>query len=106
MRAGSLSAAFSSLAEQRAHFKSDWHRCNVQRKLQGRAALTEAEFDKSVQQDGDLSSISGSDSDSEDEAAGRQASHASASPLHRSPEVVFKSGACFMQVALRGNGTH
>ena len=91
--AGSTSPAFESVAEQRAHFRADWHRCNVRRKLHGRAALSEADFERSVQDGGELSSISGSDSeDSEDAAATRQASHAAAGSLQRSSQVLFVSG--------------
>lgn len=91
--AGSTSPAFQSVAEQRAHFRADWHRCNVRRKVHGRAALSEAEFERSVQDGGELSSISGSDSDdSEDAAATRQASHAGAGSLQRSSQVLFVSG--------------
>jgi len=34
-------AAFDSIDEQRAHFKSDWHRYNVKAKLTGRAVTEE-----------------------------------------------------------------
>ena len=84
-----------SVADQRAHFRSDWHRCNVRRKLHARAALSEAEFERSVQGAADeLSSISGSgtDGDSDEELAARQASHASAGPLQRSSQILFVSG--------------
>lgn len=30
---------------QKDHFKSDWHRYNLQRKLKGKTTLTEEEFD-------------------------------------------------------------
>ena len=94
--AGVQSEAFQSVAEQRAHFRTDWHRCNVRRRLNGRPALGEAEFERFIsQQEGggdDMSSISGSGSGSEDEE--RRGSHASAGPLQRSAEVVFSSGGC------------
>ena len=37
---------FESYAEQREHFKSDWHRYNVRRKLAGRLPLDEEEFER------------------------------------------------------------
>ena len=45
--------------EDKAHFKTDWHRLNLKRKLKGLAVLNEDQYDE---QD-DLSSIEGSDSD-------------------------------------------
>ena len=93
--AGSTSPAFKTVAEQRAHFRSDWHRCNVRRKVHARAAMSEAEFERSVQGDADeLSSISGSgsDDDSAEELAARQGSHASAGALQRSSQIIFLSG--------------
>jgi hypothetical protein len=107
--AGSTSPAFQSVAEQRAHFRSDWHRCNVRRKVHGRAALSEAEFELSVQDGGELSSISGSDSDdSEDAAAARQGSHAAAGPLQRSSQVLFVSGqaACIALPSVNSAGSN
>jgi hypothetical protein len=92
LHVGSSAPAFTSIEDQRTHFKSDWHRCNMRRKLLGRPILTEAEFAQALQDTGDLSSISGSDPDSEDEAAGRRSTHAATSSSHRSPEVVFVSG--------------
>ena len=95
MPAGVASGTFASVAEQRAHFRSDWHRCNVRRRLGGRPALGEAEFERCAQEGGgDLSSISGSDSD-DSEAEERRGSHAGAGLLQRSAEVVFVSGECF-----------
>ena len=32
---GTCGQTFSSTAEQRTHFKTDWHRLNVQRKARG-----------------------------------------------------------------------
>lgn len=91
--AGGTTAAFSSVEEQRAHFRSDWHRFNVRRKLHGRPVFTEEEFERSVQDDGELSSISGSDTDSENESdTVRLGSHAATSISHRSSEVIFVSG--------------
>eukprot|EP00250_Pteridium_aquilinum_P014954 c22301_g1_i1 orf=90-2060(+) len=68
------SLEFASLDEQRSHFKSDFHRLNVKRKLAGKEPVSEEEFEVLAQgqhqRDDDVSSISGSeeeDSDSSDE---------------------------------------
>ncbi|OCF43369.1 cytoplasmic protein [Kwoniella heveanensis CBS 569] len=53
-------AGFDTVEEQRAHFKSDWHRYNAKAKLAGRTVGQE-EFDNMVE---GVSSISGSGSDS------------------------------------------
>jgi len=91
--AGPGTAGFKSVEEQRVHFRSDWHRYNVRRKLHGRPAVTEADFERSVQDGGEVSSISGSESDSEDDAeSSRLASNASTTTSQRSPEVLFVSG--------------
>ncbi|KAG0631511.1 hypothetical protein M758_1G259600 [Ceratodon purpureus] len=61
-------AVFQSLEEQRAHFKSDFHKFNVKRKLAGKEALNEDEFEEVAQgDDDDVSSISGSDTETEAE---------------------------------------
>jgi len=67
-------AVFHSLDQQRAHFKSDFHRFNMKRRLAGKEAVTEDEFEAIVQgrgeqNDDDLSSISGSDAESSAEEA-------------------------------------
>ncbi|KAK9908857.1 hypothetical protein WJX75_003876 [Coccomyxa subellipsoidea] len=55
--------------------------------------VTEEEFERSVQHDGEVSSISGSDSDSEDDAdTARLGSHAATSTSQRSAEAIFVSG--------------
>lgn len=54
------SAGFLTPEEQRAHFKTDWHRNNVRRRLDKRPPLSEAEFEKLVEDDAAMSSISGS----------------------------------------------
>eukprot|EP01134_Creolimax_fragrantissima_P000285 CFRG0285T1 len=54
---------FENVDAQRAHFKLDWHRANVKRKLKkGVDCITEQEFEDKID---DLSSISGSGSDNE-----------------------------------------
>jgi hypothetical protein len=45
----SCSASFSDSFEQRQHFKLDWHRFNLKRKLQNKAPLGEEEFNKMIE---------------------------------------------------------
>lgn len=49
---------FAALDEQRSHFKSDWHRLNVRRKLRGLSVLSEEDAARLI--DDGVSSISGS----------------------------------------------
>lgn len=39
-------AGFETAGDQRAHFKTDWHRLNVKRRLAARAPLSEEEFEQ------------------------------------------------------------
>eukprot|EP00850_Spirogloea_muscicola_P002755 SM000010S04393 [mRNA] locus=s10:1232438:1238836:- [translate_table: standard] len=72
-------AAFAAAAEQRAHFRTDWHRLNVKRRLAQKRPLSEDEFEELVSHaaakrpagldNSDVSSISGSEGElSGDEA--------------------------------------
>eukprot|EP00897_Mesotaenium_endlicherianum_P009008 jgi/Mesen1/8135/ME000437S07227 len=94
--------SFSSLQEQRGHFKSDWHRLNLKRQLARRAPLSEEAFEaladrrggSSQREDDDVSSVSGSEEESEEgEDHERQLAEdqlATAHNLwHRSPKLVF-----------------
>ncbi|KAG5647891.1 hypothetical protein DXG03_007815 [Asterophora parasitica] len=60
-----LGASFAVLDEQRAHFRSDWHRYNVRTRLAGGNPVTEADFSQLV--DALEDSISGSESSSEED---------------------------------------
>ena len=71
--AGVRGPSFASAPEQRAHFRSDWHRHNARRRAAGRPALGEDDFERLVAADAELSSISGSESESDDEPGGRAA---------------------------------
>lgn len=69
---------FTSLEDQRSHFKSDFHRLNIKRRLIGKGPATEEEFEVLAQgqrqEEDDVSSISGSDeedSDSDNEISRR-----------------------------------
>ncbi|XP_059470369.1 tRNA endonuclease ANKZF1-like [Neocloeon triangulifer] len=63
------STSFENKTEQRNHYKLDWHRHNLKLSLKGLKGLKEEDFDKL--NDDDVSSISGSESEtsSEDEEA-------------------------------------
>ncbi|XP_064290888.1 tRNA endonuclease ANKZF1 isoform X2 [Passer domesticus] len=56
---------FGSREEQTEHYRLDWHRFNLKQRLLGRRALPEEVFEEKTRT-GDVSSISGSDSDSSD----------------------------------------
>ncbi|KAI5062222.1 hypothetical protein GOP47_0022761 [Adiantum capillus-veneris] len=70
---------FSSLDEQRFHFKSDFHRFNVKRKLIGKVPISEEGFEVLAQgqhqKDDDVSSISGSEEDDIDSSDEGEANH-------------------------------
>ncbi|KAF4516827.1 hypothetical protein B566_EDAN006221 [Ephemera danica] len=55
--------SFKDQTEQRNHYKLDWHRHNLKQSLRGRAFVNEEEFAKLAD---DVSSISGSESESND----------------------------------------
>ena len=40
--------AFASVADQRDHVRSDWHRYNVKQKIKGSNAVNEAEFERLI----------------------------------------------------------
>jgi len=48
---------FGSVEEQREHFKLDWHRCNLKRKIEKKAPLSEVDFEKMLDDAGLLSSF-------------------------------------------------
>ncbi|ELU10697.1 hypothetical protein CAPTEDRAFT_99754 [Capitella teleta] len=54
------SAPLTTRSEQIEHYKSDWHRFNLKSKLRGSAVVSEEQFEDIT---GDISSISGSDSE-------------------------------------------
>lgn len=89
---------FDSREEQMEHYKLDYHRFNLRQRLEGRSAVTVEEFEKKTGT-GDISSISGSDSDSEDEDLGDEvapeekdsALDTDQSPCRRSTKIVFQN---------------
>ncbi|EIN06119.1 hypothetical protein PUNSTDRAFT_73374 [Punctularia strigosozonata HHB-11173 SS5] len=90
-----LGAAFADLDEQRAHFRSDWHRYNVKMRLNGQQAVAEEDFGALV--DGLDDSISGSassssedggsDSDAVDTLMSRHRTRRSSSPSAPRPNI-------------------
>nr|XP_042698921.1 ankyrin repeat and zinc finger domain-containing protein 1 isoform X4 [Chrysemys picta bellii] len=65
MCCSSCSREFDSREEQTEHYRLDWHRFNLKQRLLGRRALAAEEFEEKTRA-GDVSSISGSDSDYSD----------------------------------------
>ncbi|XP_005091111.1 ankyrin repeat and zinc finger domain-containing protein 1 [Aplysia californica] len=55
--------SFTDREDQLSHYKSDWHRYNLHRRLTGQPFVTEDTFEEIA---GDVSSISGSDEDDDD----------------------------------------
>lgn len=60
----SCHVTFADREEQVEHYRLDWHRLNLKRRLKGLSPLSQDDFEC---QSADLSSISGSESDSENE---------------------------------------
>lgn len=56
--------SFTEEEDYRAHYKDDWHRYNLKQKLNGRPPLSQEKF---VEMEDGISSISGSDSEDEDD---------------------------------------
>ena len=48
------SISFSNSSEHREHFKLDWHRFNLRRKLRNKPPLKEDEFEKMVEKNNNL----------------------------------------------------
>ncbi|KAL5006281.1 hypothetical protein ScPMuIL_015087 [Solemya velum] len=71
MSCGYCSVKFTYRREQRDHYRSDWHRYNLKRRVRGAEAVDEDQFEA---MEGNLSSISGSESDSADSDTGSDSS--------------------------------
>ncbi|KAG8432227.1 hypothetical protein GDO86_016752 [Hymenochirus boettgeri] len=88
--------SFDSRDEQKEHYTLDWHRFNLKRRIKGSALLSEEDFQEKSQA-GDVSSISGSDtecSDDEDLEASPRSGGESAPPSgqsERSQRVFFRN---------------
>ncbi|PRW56664.1 Ankyrin repeat and zinc finger domain-containing 1 [Chlorella sorokiniana] len=80
---------FASAEEQRRHFSLDWHRYNVKRRAAGQRPVTEAAFEALVEDEqAEVGSISGSESEDSEDEGERGGSSSSAS----GPQFAF-SGA-------------
>mmetsp|Transcript_6326 Transcript_6326/g.13979 ORF Transcript_6326/g.13979 Transcript_6326/m.13979 type:complete len:643 (+) Transcript_6326:35-1963(+) len=87
---------FDTAEEQRAHFKTDWHRLNVKRRVHGQPSLAEDKFEEMLDAD-EVSSISGSeasgeDDDFEEEEEGEQHGRAEAAGPVRGRHKGVKAG--------------
>jgi hypothetical protein len=51
---GVTAPAFANLQEQRQHFKSDWHRYNVKRRVDRKSAVTEQEFERLLEEEAEV----------------------------------------------------
>ncbi|XP_074857683.1 tRNA endonuclease ANKZF1 isoform X2 [Carettochelys insculpta] len=68
MCCSACSQVFDSREEQTEHYRLDWHRFNLKQRLLGRRALAAEEFEARTHA-GDVSSISGSESDDSDSSS-------------------------------------
>ena len=86
---------FSDRADQVLHYKLDWHLYNVKQLLRGDGPITELDF--SVQCEGDLSSLSGSDTEVEDDVTSTYIENSMelTSAILCRPYIAFQNGECF-----------
>ncbi|XP_077129231.1 tRNA endonuclease ANKZF1 [Ranitomeya variabilis] len=97
MNCSTCQCKFDSREEQREHYTLDWHRFNLKRRIRGAEVLSEEDFQEKTRA-GDVSSISGSDSESSDELEPRTTSEPgdSSSPniaqSIRAQRVLFRNG--------------
>ncbi|XP_056391357.1 ankyrin repeat and zinc finger domain-containing protein 1 isoform X2 [Hyla sarda] len=88
---------FDTREDQKEHYTLDWHRFNLKRRIRGAAALSEEDFQEKTQA-GDVSSISGSDSESSDELETETTPEPSTdpspimAPSSRAQRVLFRNG--------------
>eukprot|EP00210_Caulerpa_lentillifera_P002515 g2412.t1 len=87
-------AEFESVESQRDHFKSDWHRYNLQRSQSHRPAIDWDQFQLKIENN-DVSSISGSESDSDQEEGHPSGSNLSEKSDQSMVVFVTKDGLCF-----------
>ncbi|NWI69509.1 ANKZ1 protein, partial [Todus mexicanus] len=87
--------AFGSREEQTEHYHLDWHRFNLKQRLLGRRALPAEVFEEKTRA-GDVSSISGSDSESSDASSESEllpsaSDSPEAPPVSRSHKVLLRN---------------
>ncbi|KAM3915946.1 tRNA endonuclease ANKZF1 [Leptodactylus fuscus] len=97
MTCSTCQCTFDSREEQKEHYTLDWHRFNLKRRIKGAAAISEEDFQDKTRA-GDVSSISGSDSESSDELESGPTSEPDndAAPIAAQPSrtqsVLFRNG--------------
>lgn len=101
---------FDSFLQQRSHFRTDWHKYNVQRQARGLPSLTEEEFED-MSDLGSHSSLSGSedehenddddDNDNDDGAAGGESGKTHVKELSSRPVPAQITGANAEQVEFK-----
>ncbi|KAM0730163.1 tRNA endonuclease ANKZF1 [Formica fusca] len=85
-------AEFEDKPQQRLHYKLDWHRYNLKQNLNGLKSISEDSFNRMVGE-GDMSSLSGSEAESENEDdAGTSETRASSNEQTKN-EQASKSGS-------------
>lgn len=87
-------SSFTSTEEQRDHFKTDWHKLNVKRRVAGLVSVTEEQFLALIENDEDrdvLGSLSGSDSDTASDSDDGHENDESGPSTTAGPQFIFSS---------------
>ncbi|XP_063789900.1 tRNA endonuclease ANKZF1 isoform X2 [Pseudophryne corroboree] len=105
MSCSACQCVFDSREEQKEHYTLDWHQFNLKRKIKGAGILSEDDFQDRTRA-GDVSSISGSDSESSDGDSGTSYepgidSAALLGQPSRSQKVMFKNSEGQLLVVYR-----
>ncbi|XP_070166528.1 tRNA endonuclease ANKZF1 [Polyergus mexicanus] len=86
-------AEFEDKPQQRLHYKLDWHRYNLKQNLNGLKSISEDSFNRMVGE-GDMSSLSGSEAESENEDdAGTSETRASSNEQTKNEQASKSSSA-------------
>ncbi|KAF3694930.1 Ankyrin repeat and zinc finger domain-containing protein 1 Zinc finger protein 744 [Channa argus] len=95
---------FNSREEQMEHYKLDWHRFNLRQKISGFPPVTVEEFERKTGA-GDMSSISGSESDSEDSDidGGESSSNLTGTDNESSADMCLFTGRSFSKVVFQNS---
>ncbi|XP_029173254.1 ankyrin repeat and zinc finger domain-containing protein 1-like [Nylanderia fulva] len=81
---------FEDKPQQRLHYKLDWHRYNLKQHLNGLKSISEDYFNRMVGE-GDMSSLSGSEAESDEDDAGTSETRTSSNETTKN-EPISKSG--------------
>lgn len=95
---GVTAPAFANLQEQRQHFKTDWHRYNVKRRVERKSAVTEQEFERLLEEEAEVSLWAAMLTHSSGSTVGLQPPHLPA------PAYINITSMCFNQCF--GNACH